>query len=126
MNPEVRALLDKASDNAKAARLLLENNYADIAASRVYYAMFYAAEALLLTRQQVFSSHSAVVAAFGREFAKTKDLDPTLHRYLISAQDLRQSSDYDTGPAVAREQVELALQQAQEFIAAAETFLAQA
>ncbi len=126
MNLEVRALLDKAKDNAAAARLLLENDYVDIAASRVYYAMFYAAEALLLTRQQVFSSHSAVVAAFGREFAKTQDLNPVLHRYLINAQDLRQSSDYDTGPAVAREQVELSLQRALEFIAAAEAFLTQA
>ena len=125
MNPEVQALLDKAKENYNAAHLLLQNNYVEIAASRVYYTMFYVAEALLLSRQLVFSSHSAVIAAFGREFAKTKDLDPIFHRYLINAEDLRHSGDYGTGPAVTREQVETALQRAQDFIAAAESFLAQ-
>ena len=35
------------------------------AASRAYYAMFYAAEALLQSRGLAFSKHSAVHAAFG-------------------------------------------------------------
>jgi uncharacterized protein (UPF0332 family) len=74
MKPETRALLHKATENHRAAALLLKNGYADIAASRVYHAMFYTAEALLLERGQVFSSHSAVIAAFGREFAKTARL----------------------------------------------------
>lgn len=124
MKPEVRALLDKAAENLAAARLLLHNGYVEIAASRVYYAMFYVAEGLLLARELVFSSHSAVVAAYGREFAKTQALDPRFHRHLIDAEDLRHSGDYGDGPLVTREQAAQALQWAEDFIAAAESFLA--
>ncbi len=125
MKPEVQELLDKAKENLGAARLLQQNGYTEIAASRIYYAMFYVAEALLLSRGLVFSSHSAVMAAYGREFAKTQTLEPRFHRHLIDAQDLRHSGDYGTGPAVTSEQVEQALQWTQEFVAAAEAFLAQ-
>ena len=124
MKPEIRALLDKSTENLRAAKLLLQNGYPEIAASRTYYAMFYVAEALLLSRELVFSSHTAVIAAYGREFAKTQTLDPRFHRHLIDAEDLRHSGDYGTGPTVTAEQVEQALQGAQDFITAAENFLA--
>jgi uncharacterized protein len=64
------------------------------------------------------------VAAYGREFAKTQTLAARFHRHLIDAEDLRHSGDYGDGPAVTREQVKHALQWAQDFIAAAEKFLA--
>ncbi len=48
MKPEQAALLRKAESSLKAARLLASEAYHDFAASRAYYAMFYAAEALLL------------------------------------------------------------------------------
>ena len=123
MTADVEALFKKARDNRAAAELLLQNNYPEIAAARVYYALFYAAEALLLARGLTFSSHAAVIAAYGREFAKTGAMDARFHRYLIDAQDLRQSGDYDIGMAVTVEQVEQALQWAQEFIAEAEAYL---
>ena len=88
MRPEVRALLDKAAENLAAARLLWSNGSVEISASRTYYAMFYVAEALLLARDLVYSSHAAVVAAYGREFAKTQLLDARFHRHLIDAEDL--------------------------------------
>ncbi len=123
MKSEVRALLDKAIENLNAARLLLQNEFTEIAASRAYYTMFYVAEALLLERNLVFSSHAAVVAAYGREFAKTQALDPRFHRHLIDAESLRHSGDYGGGPVVTREQVEQALQWSEDFIAATEKFL---
>ncbi len=86
MNVEVELLLDKAQQNLDAARLLMDGSYLEIAASRAYYSMFYAAEALLLDRGLKFSSHSAVIAAFGKEFAKRGLLDPMLHHYLVVSQ----------------------------------------
>ncbi len=123
MKPETQSLLHKALENRQAAALLLQNGYADIAASRLYHAMFYTAEALLLERGQVFSSHAAVIAAFGREFAKTGVLDPRFHRYLIDTQDLRQAGDYDTAATMPPAQVEQALRWADDFLAAAQAIL---
>ena len=57
--------------------------------------MFYAAEAVLLSKSLSFSKHSAVISAFGREFAKTGLLPMDLHRVLIDARQLREQGDYD-------------------------------
>jgi uncharacterized protein (UPF0332 family) len=85
--------------------------------------MFYAAEALLLDRGLSYSSHSAVIAAFGREFAKTQVLDPKLHRYLLDAQDIRNLGDYGVGSSVSVEQSERLCCWAKEFLLAIETVL---
>ncbi len=82
---EIDALFERARNSVAAAQNLLRDGFPDYAASRVYYAMFYVAEALLASRGESYSSHSAVIAAFGREFAKTSRLDPKFHRWLISA-----------------------------------------
>jgi len=120
---EQEMLLQKALENLKAARLLLREELGNIAASRAYYAMFYIAEALLLTRNLVFSSHSAVIAAYGKEFARNKELDPKFHRYLITSQDIRQTGDYGVESNVSVEEAGQVINWAEEFLSAAEPFL---
>jgi uncharacterized protein (UPF0332 family) len=72
MTEDQEELLLKAQQSLAASQSLLKNDYTDFAASRAYYAMFYAAEALLDSEGLSFSSHSGVISAFGREFAKTQ------------------------------------------------------
>ena len=122
MKGEAQALLEKARDSLRAAELLHREGYADFCASRAYYALFYTAEALLLGRELAFSSHAAVIAAFGKEFAKTGLLDPKYHRYLLDAQDSRNVGDYGVGSAVSAAQARQVLDWAREFITA-ERFL---
>jgi uncharacterized protein (UPF0332 family) len=74
-------LLKKSRDSLHAARLLLQEEMYDFSASRSYYAMFYAVQALLFSRDLSFSKHSAVIDAFGREFAKSGIVPVELHRY---------------------------------------------
>lgn len=116
-------LLDKAERALRASRILLDAGDSEFAAGRAYYAMFYVAEALLFDRDLQFSKHSAVHAAFGKEFAKTKVLDPRFHRWLLSAFNLRLQTDYSFDAAISGEEVEETLEQAQEFLAAAREFL---
>jgi uncharacterized protein (UPF0332 family) len=116
MTPEQLALLKKASDSLRAARLLANQAFFDFAASRAYFTMFYVAEAFLLDQGLAFSSHSAVIAAFGRQFTKTGLVQAEFHRYLIEGQKIRHVGDYDTGPG-------LTDVQAAEQIARAEQFL---
>jgi len=85
--------------------------------------MFYAAQALLLDREKSFSHHSAVIAAFGKHFAKTQTLDPKLHRYLIGAQDFRNLCDYGIGTSLTTGDVEEILGWTREFLASARAFL---
>lgn len=123
MKPEVTDLLAKAASSRRAAVLLASQDYPDFAASRAYYALFYVAEALLLAEGLAFSSHAAVIAGFGRTFARPGRLDPRFHRYLIDAQDLRNLGDYGVGSGVSREQVAELLAWCDEFLAAATAFL---
>jgi len=123
MNDEERSILDKANQNLQAAELLKNQGFHEIAASRAYYALFYIAEALLLRRGQHFSSHSAVIAAYGKEFAKTGDLDPKFHQYLIKAQEVRQTSDYSFTEVISPISVDQVVIWAQEFLSNAENYL---
>jgi uncharacterized protein (UPF0332 family) len=70
MTPETEALLQKARQSQRAFVALKRAGFLDFAASRAGYAMFYAAQALWLSRGLSFSSHAAVIAAFGKAFAK--------------------------------------------------------
>lgn len=76
MKEGTRQLLEKAERAIQAADVLLGGTGAEFAAGRAYYAMFYTAEALLHERDQEFSKHGALHAAYGKEFAKSGLLDP--------------------------------------------------
>jgi len=97
---EIKELVEKAQDSITAAEALLQKSFPGFAASRAYYAMFYLAQAFLLEKGLTFSSHAAVIAAFGKEFAKTGVLDPKFHKYLILSQSERQVGDYGIGESV--------------------------
>jgi len=118
------ALLAKAHDSLDAARLLLTSGYADFAVSRVYYAMFYAAEALLDQRGLSFSRHSAVIAAFGKEFCLSGEVPVDFHRRLIDAEDARHAGDYGSPHSISAEECRLHLDGAVEFVAVLERRLA--
>ena len=116
MMNEQRELLLKAHQSLEAAKLLLANNFPDYATSRAYYSMFYIAEAFLEGKGLSFSKHSAVIAAFGREFAKTQRLTRDFHRFLIEAQELRTTGDYGQLNAVTTDQAAEQIDRAEQFL----------
>lgn len=94
MTKEIQNLMNKARRSLKAANLLAKDGFYGFAVSRAYYSMFYAAEAVLLSKGLSFSKHSAVIAAFGKEFIKTGLFEHELHQNLFTAFDLRNLADY--------------------------------
>ena len=70
MSKEQKLLLKKAQRSLQGAELLIDNGFFELAVSRAYYAMFDIASAFVLGNDLSFSSHSAVISAFGRYFAK--------------------------------------------------------
>jgi uncharacterized protein (UPF0332 family) len=69
----IRALLAKADRSLKSARRSFDEADYDFAVSRAYYAMFYAAEALLFSRGLTFARHTGVIAAFNQHFVRSGD-----------------------------------------------------
>lgn len=125
MSEEIRDLLEKSAQSRDAALLLLKDGYVDFAASRAYYAMFYAIEALLLSRNLSFSKHSAVISAFGKEFIKTGLLDVRFHRCVMEAFDVRNAGDYGSMHAVSEEKARQIIAEAGELLEAVQRLIMQ-
>ena len=118
-----RQLFARAVDAIEAADILLTNEKSAFAAGRAYYAMFYVAEALLNEKGFQFGKHGNVIAAYGQYFAKTKELDPKFHRWLLTSFDQRQIGDYALDPNVDANVVVVMIHQAQEFLEVAKAYL---
>lgn len=117
-------LLAKAERYIRSAQVLAEDGDLDSAASRLYYAMFYVAEALLAALGVAYSSHSAVLAAYGQHFAKTRLLDPRFHRALLEAFSQRQLGDYAVSSGLTDDDIQVLVSDAVDFVMAARAWLA--
>ena len=116
MNKNIEDLITKSKRSLAAARRLFEDGDFDFASSRGYYAMFYAAEAALLSKNLSFSSHSAVVSAFHEHFVKTGDLPKEFHKILHDAFQLRQEGDYTSSSNITKEVAKKLLDETEIFI----------
>jgi uncharacterized protein (UPF0332 family) len=116
VNAEIKKYLEKAERSLQVANSLIAQNFFDEACSRSYYAMFYAAQALLKHHGIQVKKHSAVVAKIGEHFAKTGILDKKYHRFLIDAREDREGVDYNVFSTINREAAEERVQAAIEFV----------
>lgn len=121
--PEQEQLLEMARRAVEAAERSIAADDAATAANRAYYAMLHAAQAALAGEDVEVRSHGAVHAAFGARFAKTRRLDPALHRWILDAFDLRLLADYDPMWTLEAVSIQETVDQAGRMIATIEQFL---
>lgn len=124
MTEEARQFLKKADHALEVAESLLVDGYHWDAASKIYYAMFYAAQALLKSEGIDVIKHSAVESAFGYYFAKPGRIDVKYHRMLIDARKIREIADYDIQEEIVQPAVTLKLEEGKAFISAIKKYLA--
>ena len=115
---EIAANLERAEQSIQAAQQLASGGYYDFAASRAYYAAFYAATAILLSEGLELSKHSAVIASIHQRFVKTGKLSKEQGKTLNWLFELRSVGDYGGTEHVSRQQVEQAIQAAEGFLSA--------
>lgn len=115
--------LAKAREAFREARVLLDSSAFSGAISRAYYAMFHAATAALASRSLEFSKHSAVISAFGSNFARTGLIEKEYHQMLLKAFESREAADYDIYSKPEREWAENAVHQAERFLERIAKFL---
>lgn len=123
INNDIGSLMKKAKLSLAAAKELLNAGYPEFSVSRSYYAMFYVSQALLLTKNEAFSKHSAVISAFGKEFVKSGLLPAEMHKNILEAFDIRQIGDYGAVGAVSKKEASELIAHAEAFIKAAEKYL---
>jgi len=110
--------LEQAHHALRQAEVLAGVEEWDGVVNRAYYAMFYAALALLLTKGLGASKHTGVLALVDREFVRPGLLPSAMSRVLRDAFNQRQRSDYAELTPTSRERALEILGHAREFIEA--------
>lgn len=108
--------LERAYATMKEAALLAEKEYYNAAVNRLYYACYYATEALLLKHKIEAKSHAGVKAMLGLHFVSKGLIPITIGKILSTLYEKRQSGDYDDFIYCDKEMTEDLTIQAQTFI----------
>jgi len=115
---EIASTLERAEESIPAAKQLIAGGYFDFAASRAYYAAFYAASAALLSQGFEYRKHSGVIAAVHQALVKTGKVDTKFGKDLNWLFELRGIGDYGITVHVSREDAERAIEVAEAFLLA--------
>ncbi len=102
----IAAELGRCDESLRAGTVLLDAGLLHDAESRLYYAAYHAAVALLLTQGLEPRSHTGVANLLGLHFVKTGRLDPGDARLFARLQKYRIEADYSAEFVVTRDAIE--------------------
>ena len=111
-----KARFDRARDCLHTAKVNREISDYRAAANRSYYAIFHSMRAVLALEEVDMSKHSGVMAEFRKRYLKTELLDRNLSAIITQAFEVRNASDYDDFYIVAKEDVDLQIDNAIQFM----------
>ena len=118
-----RLYIENAHEMLEVAKLNFGNDYYGSACNRAYYAIFYAACALLFAKNMSFGRHSAVISAFRKNFIKTGESDVKWSEVYQRVMSHRQTGDYDINVRVEKEQAAGDVRDVQAFVEEVEQWL---
>ena len=94
MNELVKFRIDRAMECLEEASLLADKKHYNTCVNRLYYACFYAVNALLVSKDLSSTKHAGVRALFNLHFVKTEIISRELAVVYNDQFELRQESDY--------------------------------
>ena len=121
----VKFRLEKASNTFSEVPVLLEHKFYRTAASRLYYACYYAATALLISDGYETHTHNGVKTLLGLHYIKEGKIEKSLGKMYAQAFNLRQSRDYEDWIDIEENDVKSFLQPAEQFIKTIEKLINQ-
>ena len=89
-----RYRLEKAKNTLSYARQYINDATLDSTVNRIYYAIFYAVSALLITKGLYSSKHSGVRALFNKEIINKGHIEKQWGEFYSDMFDRRQKGDY--------------------------------
>lgn len=113
----------RARETLKAADWLAREGFTNDAASRAYYAAFYAASALHVQAGRDFSKHSGVRSSLHRDVIKSGLLEERFGKHYNFLWNLRNLGDYGRTERVASDKATEAVNKAREFVEAVAALL---
>jgi len=122
---EVKLYIDHADEMLLVAAHNLAQGFYSTAVNRAYYAIFYAANALLATQGLSRGKHSGVIAAFRQYFVKPGLIETEYSRTYGRLMDDRHGADYDLETDVEPEQSAVDIENAHQFVVRVKQYLQQ-
>jgi len=120
---EVALYIERAREMLEVAAHNLADGFYGSAVNRAYYAIFYAANALLATQGIARSKHSGVIAAFREHFVKTGLIEVEYSDVYGRVMDDRETGDYDVEMPIEAERAQTDFEDAQRFVGRIEHWL---
>ncbi|MBE7432673.1 MAG: HEPN domain-containing protein [Anaerolineales bacterium] len=120
---EVQLYIENAHEALDSGKVNLDNKFFMSSVNRSYYAVFYAANALLSTLGEARSKHSGVISVFRQRFIKTGELPAGLSEIYEDLINSRQRGDYDLNTDIDHETALELLQKAGQFVEEVEKWL---
>ncbi len=108
--------LEKAKNTLMDAQRYFPNASFESTVNRIYYAMFYAVNALLITKGLSSAKHSGVRAFFNQEIVNKGLVEKELGKFYSYMFDQRQKGDYRDFVRFEKEDVGIWLKKAEKFI----------
>jgi uncharacterized protein (UPF0332 family) len=108
--------LEKAENTLSDASKYINDATPESTVNRIYYAMFYAVNALLITKRLSSSKHSGVRALFNKEIVNKGLMGRQWGEFYSDMFDRRQKGDYSDFVKFKKQDVEIWLKKAEEFI----------
>ncbi|MBU0491209.1 MAG: HEPN domain-containing protein [Chloroflexi bacterium] len=122
---EIELYMEHARQALYAAEVNLREGLLTTAVNRAYYAIFYAASALLLTQDIRRSKHASIVAAFRQYFVKPGLIEARYSDIYGDVMEARQVGDYEILGDTEEESARSAVADAHAFVARIESYLKQ-
>jgi uncharacterized protein (UPF0332 family) len=120
---EIQLYLGRAKQDLQAVEINIQNGLYYVAVSRAYYAMFYAATALLKRKGIERGKHSGIISAFGEYYVKPGLIEVEYAKMLTHAFDSRNDGDYDVSFVVRKDLAEAEFKDAARFVNRVERYL---
>ena len=120
----IKHRLEQAQEALDDAKYLIDGNRSPQSIiNRSYYAMFYAALALLQKISKAPSKHSGVISLFDKEFVMRGIFEKELSKDFHKAFELRQSTDYKIIKPISADKANQIWQKAVKFVQALKLYL---
>ncbi len=116
MRAQIEYRLERARTSLHAARVLLGEEHVYDAANRLYYACFYAVNALLLLEGLHSRKHTGVRALFNTHWIRPGRMPLEMGKFYQALFDSRHDVDYGDVPSIGKEEVSAMFDEAAAFV----------
>lgn len=123
METLARYRMERAKELIRDAENLFENGSYKSGNNRAYYAIFYSMRAVMALDGVDYKKHSGVIQHFQRDYIKTGIFDKEYSQIIMSANEIRNASDYDDFFIASRTETEEQILAAKKFYKAVEGYL---